>query len=111
MSVPFVNGVLFRGEGTEGDACSSRREAVLLLSGIASALTGLASPFVVRSLGMTSTEAADPELVGPLHGVRCDWSRMSLRVVDWWGCSCSVVGGGNCLFFAWFVKRYTVLVV
>lgn len=89
----------FRGEGGEGGGSSSRRETVSLLSGIASALTGLATPFVVRSLGMTSTEAADPELVGPLHGVRCMcvligeeryWS--SLIGGDW---SCSVVGGGE----------------
>ena len=41
-----------------------------LLSGVAAALSGLAAPAAVRSLGMTAAEAGDPELVRPLHGVR-----------------------------------------
>lgn len=47
-----------------------RREAVKLLSGIAAALAGLATPAAVRTLGMTAVEAGDPALVGPLCGVR-----------------------------------------
>ncbi len=40
-----------------------------LLSGMAAALAGLAAPSAMKSLGMTNAEAADPLLVGALHGV------------------------------------------
>lgn len=40
-----------------------------LLSGMAAALAGLAAPAAVKSLGMTNAEAADPLLIGALHGV------------------------------------------
>lgn len=48
---------------------SKRREAVALLSGVAAALAGLATPAAVRCLGMTAIEAADEALVGSLCGV------------------------------------------
>lgn len=55
----------------DGDAGMTRREAVALLSSVASALAGLATPSAVRILGMTGVEAADPLIIGALHGVSC----------------------------------------
>lgn len=61
---------LLTGRGNQHERSAKRREAVTLLSEMAAALAGLATPAAVRTLGMTAIEAADPELVAPLHGVR-----------------------------------------
>ena len=53
----------------DGDEGMTRREAVALLSSVASALAGLAIPSAVRILGMTGVEAADPLIISALHGV------------------------------------------
>ena len=53
-----------------GEGVMTRREAVALLSSVASSLAGLAAPSAVRILGMTGVEAADPLIIGALHGVR-----------------------------------------
>lgn len=51
------------------EGSSERRDAVELLSGVAAALVGLATPSAVRILGLTAIEAADPLLMSPLYGV------------------------------------------
>ncbi|CAN0358839.1 unnamed protein product, partial [Ectocarpus sp. 8 AP-2014] len=73
-----VDGVC-RGEDKDGqddDSSKRRRDAVALLSGMAAALAGLATPSAVKSLGMTNVEASDPLLIGPLHGPFA-WAEMA----------------------------------
>ncbi|CAN0409995.1 unnamed protein product, partial [Ectocarpus fasciculatus] len=67
-----------RGGDKDGqdDSSKRRREAAALLSGMAAALAGLATPSAVRSLGMTNVEASDPLLVGALHGPFA-WAEMA----------------------------------
>ncbi|CAM9700023.1 unnamed protein product, partial [Scytosiphon promiscuus] len=58
-----------------------RDAAVSLLSGMAAALAGLAAPAAVKSLGMTNAEAADPLLIGALHGPFA-WAEMARTVLS-----------------------------